>query len=288
MLSFDIFSYLREYLASSSLGEKDRLLRQMRWLVESGPPDREEFEVFRLQKDSGETLKEDPEKEALLLLLAGYNRMAGYDHPGAEEAYEKVIPQNAGEQHPPLLYISCCAGLGRVLSLSERGLNLQAAELHFQRALARKTRLGDLHGLAYTLGNLGRYFASQERDDLATHYLQRELELCEELGNLKGRMVSLRGLARIAWRAGQWSQALDYLKRVEGLVRQVGSRFTEAHLCHTRADYHLARGEWDQAEPLHQKARDLFGPQPGDLTQAQLELQTAQIAAGRGDQIQAE
>ena len=185
----------------------------------------------------------------MLLLLAGYNRMAGYDHPGAEEAFEKVIPPNAGEQHPPLLYLSCCADLGRALSLSERGLNLPAlqkikslksllnkldlpamngearhlralalrrlgrsqealaelnqalelfqqtaneywvakvedalglafldlgqmdqAELHFQRALARKTRLDDLHGLAYTLGNLGRYFASQERDELATHY----------------------------------------------------------------------------------------------------------------------
>ncbi len=367
LIASDISSHLREYLASSSLVEKDRLLRQMRRLVESGPADREEFEGFRLQKGPGETLKEDPEREALLLLLAGYNRMAGYDHPGAEEAFEKVIPPNAGEQDPLLLYLSCCADLGRALSLSDRGLNLPAlqkikslkplldkldlpalngeaqhlralalrrlgrslealaelnqafglfqqtanehwvakvedtlglafldlgqmdqAELHFQRALARRTRLDDLHGQACTLGNLGRYFASQERDDLATHYLQRELELCEGRGHLKERMVSLRRLARIAWRAGQWSRALDYLKRVEGLVRQLGSRFAEANLSVTRADYHLARGEWDQAEPLHQKARDLFGPQPGDLIQAQLELQTAQIAAGRGDRLQAE
>ena len=128
MLSFDIFSYIREYLASSSLGEKDRLLRPMRWLVESGLPDRDELEVFRFPKGSGETLKENPEREALLLLLAGYNRMAGYDHPGAEEAFEKVILQNAGEQPPPLLYLSCCAGLGRALSLSERGLNLPALQ----------------------------------------------------------------------------------------------------------------------------------------------------------------
>ena len=367
MPSLDIFLYIREYLASSLLGEKDRLLRQMRWLVESVSPDREEFDIFRLQKGLGETLKENPEREVLVFLLVGFTRLEGYDHPGAEEAFEKVISQNAGEQHPPLLYLSCCAGLGRAQSLSERGLNLQAlqkigslkplldkldlpalngearhlralalrrlgrnlealaelnqalglfqqtanehwvakvedvlglasldlgqmdqAELYFQRALARKTRLDDLRGQVSTLGNLGRYFASQERDGLATHYFQRQLELGEELGHLKGRMVSLQGLARIAWKAGHWRRALDYLKRVEGLVRQVGSRFTEANLSLTRADYHLARGEWDQAEPLHQKACVLFGPQPGDLIQAQLELQTAQIAAGRGDPILAE
>ena len=70
---------------------------------------------------------------------------------------------------------------------------MDQAELHFQRALARKTHLGDLRGQAYTLGNLGRYFASQERDDLATHHFQRQLELGEELGHLKGRIVSLQG-----------------------------------------------------------------------------------------------
>ena len=131
---------------------------------------------------------------------------------------------------------------------------MDQAELYFQRALARKTRLGDLHGLAYTLGNLGRYFDSQERDDLAAHYLQRALELCEKLGQLKGRMVSLQGLARIAWRAGQWDQALDYLMRGEALVRQVGSRVAEAYLSLTRADYHLARGEWDRPSPCIRRA----------------------------------
>jgi signal transduction histidine kinase len=293
--------------------------------------------------------------------------MAGYDYPGAEEALEKVIPLIARDHQPPLLYLGCCAGLGRTLSLSERGLNRQAlqrikslqplldrlglpalkgearhlqalalrrlgrnaealaelnralglfqqtpddywiarvedtlgvttldlgqmdqAELHLQRALARKVRLGDLPGQAYTLGNLGRYFASQERDDLAAHYLKRELELSEKLGLVKGKMVSLQGLARIAWRAGEWGRARDYLQRVADLVRQSGSRFSEACLSLTRADYYLARGEGDQAEPLHRKARDLFGPHIGDLVQARLELQAAQIAAGRGDRIQAE
>jgi tetratricopeptide (TPR) repeat protein len=166
--------------------------------------------------------------------------------------------------------------------------HMDQAELHLQRALARKTRLGYHQGLTYTLGNLGRCFASQERDDLAGQYLQEELELCEELGYLKGCMVSLQGLARIALRVGQWSRALEYLKRVEKLVRQVGSRFPEANLSLTRVDYHLAREEWEEAESFNQKARDLFGLQPGDLIQPQLALQVAQIAAGRGDRIRSE
>ncbi|MCU0578590.1 MAG: tetratricopeptide repeat protein, partial [Desulfobacterota bacterium] len=255
-----MFATIRIYLASPALEEKDRLLRTMRRLAESGSPDREELEGFGPAGSSGETWPEGPEGQGLLLLLSGYRRMAGYDYPGAEEALEKVIPLIAREHQPPLLYLGCCAGLGRTLSLSERGLNHQAlqrikslkplldrlalpalkgearhlqalalrrlgrnaealaelnralglfqqtlddywiarvedtlgvttldlgqmdqAELHLQRALARKVRLGDLPGQAYTLGNLGRYFASQERDDLAAHYLKRELELSEKL-----------------------------------------------------------------------------------------------------------
>ena len=140
MPSSEIFSYIREYLAASLLGEKDRLLRQMRWLVESVLPDREEFEVFRLRKGLGEIPKENPEREALMFLLTGYNRMEGYDHPGAEEAFEKVIPQNTGEQHPSLLYLNCCVNLGRARSLSERGLNLQA----LQKIESLKPLLDDL------------------------------------------------------------------------------------------------------------------------------------------------
>jgi hypothetical protein len=61
----------------------------MRLLVESGPPDRIEFEVVRLRKGSGKTQEENSEREALLLLLAGYNRMEGYDHPGRRRPLRK-------------------------------------------------------------------------------------------------------------------------------------------------------------------------------------------------------
>jgi tetratricopeptide (TPR) repeat protein len=175
MLSSDIFSHIRKYLGSSSLVEKDRLLRQMRRLVESGPADREEFEVFRLRKGSGETLKENPEREALLLLLAGYNRMAGYDHPGAEEAFEKVIPPDAGEQHPLLLYLGCCADLGRALSLSERGLNLPAFQkIKILKPLLDKLDLPALNGEA------------QHLRALALRRLGRSLEALAELNPALG------------------------------------------------------------------------------------------------------
>jgi tetratricopeptide (TPR) repeat protein len=156
---------------------------------------------------------------------------------------------------------------------------MDQSELHLQRSLARKTRLGDLVGLARTLGNLGRYYAMKEEDNLAFTYLMRQLDLCEELGNIKCSMVSLRELSQLALRAKQWAQAEDYLKRAEGLVKQVGSLFSEAYLALSWADFYLERGEWKQAEAQHQTATEKFGSDPGDLIQAHLKLQAASVVS---------
>jgi hypothetical protein len=68
-------------------------LRRMWILMESDTPNREGFEAFLLQERSRETLKGVPEGEGLLLLLAGYNRMAGYDFPGAGRSLSNRLPR---------------------------------------------------------------------------------------------------------------------------------------------------------------------------------------------------
>ena len=327
MLSFDIFSYLREYLASSSLGEKDRLLRQMRWLEESGPPDREEFEVFRLQKDSGETLKEDPEKEALLLLLAGYNRMAGYDHPGAEEAYEKVIPQNAGEQHPPLLYLSCCAGLGRVLSLSERGLNLQAlqkierlkplldkldlpalnGEARHLRALALR-RLGrNLEALAELNQALGlfqqtanEHWVAKVEDalglasldlgqmDQAELHFQRALARKTRLGDLHGLAYTLGNLGRYFASQERDDLATHYLQRELELCEEPGN--LKGRMVSLRGLARIAwrAGQWNRALDYLKRVEGLVRQVGSRFTEAHLCHTRADYHLARGEWDQAE
>jgi len=327
MLSFEIFSCIREYLAASSLGEKDRLLRQMRWLVESGPPDREEFEISQLRKGSGETLKENPEREALLLLLAGYNRIAGYDHPGAEEAFEQVIPPNAGEQQPPLLYLSCCADLGRALSLSERGLNLQAlqkikslkplldkldlpalnGEARHLRALALR-RLGrNLEALAELNQALGlfqqtanEHWVARVEDalglasldlgqmDQAELHFQRALARKTRLGDLHGLAYTLGNLGRYFASQERDDLATHYLQRELDLCEELGHLKGKMVSLRGLARIAWRAGHWSRALDYLMRVEGLVRQVGSRSTEAYLSLTRADYHLARGEWDQAE
>jgi len=169
----------------------------------------------------------------------------------------------------------------------DRG-ELDKAELHFQRALARRTRHRDQLGLAATLGNLSRFYATQEKYDLARSYLDSELAICEIYGALKGCIVSLQEMARLAARSQDWSQAQEYLRRADQLLEQVDSPVSRACQAFTWADYYLAREEWPEAEKQHRLAAKLFGPDPGKFVEVQLEWQAARLAAAQGQREHAQ
>lgn len=67
-----------------------------------------------------------------------------------------MIAENAGDQALPIIYLSCRADLGRIMSLSERGLNLQALQkITSLNPLLDKLNLPDLNGEARHLRALG-------------------------------------------------------------------------------------------------------------------------------------
>jgi signal transduction histidine kinase len=327
MFSIDISSHLREYLASSSLGEKDRLLRQMRGLAESCPPDRVEFEVVRLQKGSGKTLKESPEKKALLLLLAGYNRMAGYDHPGAEEAFEKAIPQNAGEQPPSLLYLSCCAGLGRTLSLSERGLNLQAlqkikslkplldtldlpalngearhlravalrrlgrnleAQAELNQALGLFQQTANEHWVAKVEDSLGLASLDLGQMDQAELHLQRALARKTRLGDHRGLACTLGNLGRYFASQERDDLATHYLQSELALCEELGHLKGKMDSLRGLARIAWRAGQWSRALDYLKRVEGLVRRVGSRFNEANLSLTRADYHLARGEWDQAE
>ena len=159
---------------------------------------------------------------------------------------------------------------------------LDQAELYLQRSLARRARYDDQAGLALTLGNLSRYHAAQENFDLANQYLEGELAICNKLGTRKGCIVSLQEMARLAVRLRAWAQAEDYLNQAEPFLEASDSQICRGCQAFSWAYYYLAREMWPEAEKQYRQAMRLFGLDPGEFIEAQLEVQAAKLAATQG------
>jgi signal transduction histidine kinase len=252
MADHELLPLLQNYLASSSLDEKDRLLRRMRDLAGS-VPDREALEDRRLPDSFQEARQGNPEEEALCLLLAGYGRLGGYDHPGADEAFEQLTARNTEEQSRPLLYLTCRAGLGLALSLSERGLNLQALQkIKSLDALLKKLELPSLSGEAGLLR--ARALRRLGRNQEALEQLHRTLTLFQQADDEYGIAGVEDTLGLAALDLGQMDQAELFLQRALARKTQMGDRCGLAYTLGNLGRYFASREQDDQAaEYLHRK-----------------------------------
>ncbi len=92
----------------------------------------------------------------------------------------------------------------------------------YARSLADKTVLGDLQGVAITLGNLGRLSFQSGRYGDALHYFQNDITLAQKLGDVRGHAKLMNDVGRVLAAEGKTLEALAKLDEGLALARANG------------------------------------------------------------------
>jgi hypothetical protein len=85
-----------------------------------------------------------------------------------------------------------------------------------EESLALRRELGDKHGIAHSLGKLGRVASARDDYALATVLLEESLTLFRELGDKLGMAYGLEGLAAVATAPGTVPEVRHHAARQLG------------------------------------------------------------------------
>ena len=108
----------------------------------------------------------------------------------------------------------------------DRALNL------FEESESIFEQLGHSVGIAYTLGDIGRILAIQNRDEEAKEHLESAIEMLEELQDNYAIAIYLISLSKLATKNNDLNGALGYANRSLELAKSIGlkEQISEGHL----------------------------------------------------------
>ncbi|HLX61424.1 MAG TPA: adenylate/guanylate cyclase domain-containing protein [Planctomycetota bacterium] len=195
------------------------------------------------------------EKDPLLAALVSHTRGGAMYHEGADEKSLREL-ERALELCPPkhVLRGRILDSLGKYFaSLS----NFSAAREFFSESLKRKERAGDIMGLAFAHGSLGRLMLDWGYLKDAREHFLKDLELIRGKDNL-GEATMYNFLGRIDLADGRLDDAAGWLDESAVRAAQAKATWIEGFARKDRALVHLARGELTQAEEQLDRAAKLI------------------------------
>ena len=132
----------------------------------------------------------------------------------------------------------------------------------YARSLADKTVLGDLFGVAITLGNLGRLNFQSGRYGDARHYFNNDIRLARQIGDVRGEAKLLNDLGRVLAAEGKTEEALGELDKGLAMANANGLSGIAFFCLKDRADTLAGSGDAKGAMKAVGEARALL-PQGG-------------------------
>ncbi|HZG66573.1 MAG TPA: tetratricopeptide repeat protein, partial [Herpetosiphonaceae bacterium] len=166
------------------------------------------------------------------------------------------------------LAVRCDPAVSRVLSARARvltgagnlawaqGAYAEARALH-EQSLAQYQQLGDQHGSATALGNLGLVALSQGDRTTARTFHVASLSLRRELGDQRGIATTLNSLAGIALDEGDDATAHSLYEESLALLRDVGDRRGVAYALGNLGLVAINEGDLDAARGLYEESLGL-------------------------------
>ena len=215
------------------------------------------------------------------LLFARANHLLGVTQFRLLHAVEALDALTIAQQSYANLH--CDSGESQVLDslgLVHQWMGDESAALvSFAHSLALKMRVGDQHGAAITLGNLGRYCAVLGRTAEAKAFLELDLQVAEEKGDARGEARVLSDLAEIARDDGKLAEAKDKLVRALALARSASLQQLEFEIRLNLATTALALGANEDARRCLDEARHVLAGNPTTFDQFLLDLTEAKLIA---------
>jgi tetratricopeptide (TPR) repeat protein len=125
-------------------------------------------------------------------------------------------------------------------------------------SLAEYERLGDRHGMALALENLGTLTAWLGDPVGAMRYQEQSLDIRRALGDKPGIAVSARFLSRLALRTGDCGTARGLTEECLAIERELGKPADEAEALAFMAEVSVAEENYDEARALLEESLRLF------------------------------
>ncbi len=110
------------------------------------------------------------------------------------------------------------------LRLSE----LREAEGYYHQAISAAAEVGDVHGQAAALGNLGLVYEISGDLDAAEEHHKRALALHEEIGDKLGQAETLGNLGNVYIQRGDLDAAQDHVAKALDINKEIGDRDGQA------------------------------------------------------------
>jgi tetratricopeptide (TPR) repeat protein len=102
--------------------------------------------------------------------------------------------------------------------------NNTRAHTLFTESLALRRELGDKHGIALALNNLGNIAFDQGDNSAARLLLEESLDLQREIGNKSGAALALNNLGGVAHRQGDYRMARQFYAESLIILNEIGDK----------------------------------------------------------------
>jgi tetratricopeptide (TPR) repeat protein len=144
----------------------------------------------------------------------------------------------------------------------------RAIEFH-QQSLAIDREIGDRHGEAVSLGNLGIVYESLGKYQRAREFHQQSLAIDREIGSRHGEAHSLGNLGNVYNTLGESQRAIELYQQSLAIYRELGDPRGEASSFSNLGNVYNALGESQRAMNFHQQSFTIFhklGDRQGEAT----------------------
>ncbi len=177
--------------------------------------------------------------------------------------------------------------LGNV-GLFVRALGKQDGIMYFRQALEKYRSLGDSHGTARQLGNLGLAYLSTGDHLNAAQHLTDSLDAFESIHDVEGACRVMGVLGETFLRSGELDRALQTYQTHYNLLRaNDGSPRDIANTLRCLSTIHHIQGESEKALKLCHKAYRISSKSKDKIGQALALKSTASLLSREGEQDQA-
>jgi class 3 adenylate cyclase/tetratricopeptide (TPR) repeat protein len=140
---------------------------------------------------------------------------------------------------------------------------------HFEQALEMYREGNDRRGEAYTLNNLGAYYADYKRSySKAGTYYETALPIWREVGDRRGEGLTIYNLGVNAAEQGDYQTALDWLSESLEIRREVGDRWGERMTLAYIGKVESARGDYARVFDSYSRALNIaqeIGDRRGEI-----------------------
>ncbi len=232
--------------------ERCRLLKSKGWALLRQSQYDESIEVFKMEKELAEKLK-DPKLKAQALHDVGsvYLRKGDYDR-GEVNLREAI---ESREQLGDLI------GLGVSLNnigvvYHEKGEFDKSLEF-YEKSLQIREQIGYKQGIAMTLNNIGNYYRYKGMLEEGLDYYRRSLDMKEVIGDKRGIAMTLNNMGKIYEEKGDFDRALDHYRRSLDIRREINDKGGVAECLCKISEMKIEKGELKEAEEFTDNAAEI-------------------------------